>query len=395
MDTKHFNILAAATFISLALAGIVHGAYNTWTSEKVEGEKLMPGFGGYADRIAQVTVQQGETTLTFKKGDNNNWKLTERDAYPVKSVKVRELLRSIAMAELVETKTRAPKRYALLELEDPAGKNAQSKLIKMGTASGQYLADLVVGKQRAGAFGSGKPGSYVRRPGNDQTWLSNTVIEVPMEVTDWVDPAFLKLPADQIRSVKLTPPDGEAINLVLDELAGTDAKADGAKAGQGDVKAATQKGEPKFKFATVPEGKKLKSSINATSMVKRLETFELADVRKAGSVKAPKDVKTFKALIETKKGIQLDTSALAIGEDERWVSIKVVADGTDAEAAKQLKASVEGWEFKVPEWRFKQFFKTAADMFEENKEEKAESNPEEEAGNTPTSPPPLLLRKPE
>ncbi len=156
MDSKTFNILAISAAISLVTAGIVHSAYDTWTPEKIEGEKLLPDFERYADNIANVTLQKGETTLTLIKAKNGKWSLSERDSYPVLRNKVRGLLGQVARTELVEAKTRDPKRYNLLELGDPAEKNAVSKRIKLSDASGRVLSELVIGKQRLSAFGSGK-----------------------------------------------------------------------------------------------------------------------------------------------------------------------------------------------------------------------------------------------
>jgi len=368
MDSKTFNILAISAAISLVTAGIVHSAYDTWTPEKIEGEKLLPDFERYADNIANVTLQKGETTLTLIKAKNGKWSLSERDSYPVLRNKVRGLLGQVARTELVEAKTRDPKRYNLLELGDPAEKNAVSKRIKLSDASGRVLSELVIGKQRLSAFGSGKSGSYARRVGNDQTWLANVAIEVPLDITSWVDTTFFKMPLDKVSAVTLTPPDGKAVRLVLEA---PEKKVDSAASKDvDDKKTATKPAEPKFEFSSIPEGKKLKDRVDATQMIKTLETLDLKDVRKAGGVEAPKDAEIFQALVETKDEMQLDMTVLKSGKSDRWLTIKVRSDGKDAEAAKTIKAKVEGWEFKIPDWRSEQIFKTSADMFEDQPKEK-------------------------
>ena len=70
----------------------------------------------------------------------------------------------LAEAELVEAKTRRADRYALLELEDPAAKDAKSRLVRVLDGKGSVLAEVVVGKKRIDAFGVGKSGTYVRKP---------------------------------------------------------------------------------------------------------------------------------------------------------------------------------------------------------------------------------------
>jgi len=381
VDSKHFNILAISAFISFVTAGLVHSAYNTWTPEKIAGEKLLPDFEGYANNIANVVLQSGETTLTLTRAKDGTWGLAERGSYPVVRNKVRSFLGQVAKAELVEAKTRDPKRYNLLELDDPAGKDASSKLIKLSDAKGNVFSELVIGKQRYSAFGSGKSGSYARRAGNNQTWLTNVAIQVPLKVADWVEPAFFKMSMDKVSSMTLTPPDGPEVRVVLET---PEKKADSAENKDTGDKTKTAGAEPKskpaeikFKFAAIPEGQKLKDDVDATQIVRALETLELTDVRKAGSVAAPKDAETLKALVETKDAMQLDMAVVKTGESERWLTIAVRADGKDAEAAKQMKARVEGWEFKIPNWRSGQIFKTSVELFDAAQEEQEEDGQED------------------
>ncbi len=388
MDAKHFNMLAIAAAVSLVTAGIVHSAYDTWTAEKVEGERLFPDFDNDAASITRVTLTKGKETFTFDKNKSGNWSFTERGGYPVDGKKVRELLVKIARAELVEAKTRDPKRYNLLELGDPKKKDAKASFVRLSNAADKTIAELIVGKRRASAFGAGKSGSYVRRPGNPQTWLTNTVIRVPFDVSDWVKPVFFQMPLDKVRSVQLTPPDGAPVTLVLEA-----APQSATKANAKDKKTANKtkknelKPEPKFKFAAVPEGKKAKKGVDATVMVKALETLEMTDVRKAAEAKVPKNAVRIPAIVETQDGLKLEAAVLKIGENDRWVSFKVLQDGKDKKFARQLKEKLAGWQFKIADWRSRQIFKTAAEMFENKPaEEPAIKTPETDGRTPPLSP---------
>ena len=101
------------------------------------------------------------------------------------------------MFKLVEAKTRDPKRYDLLELGDPAKDDAKSTLLRLSDADGKAIGELIVGKRRVSAFGRGKTGSYVRRPGNDQTWLTNVELKTSFDVSDWVKPVFFSSTNDR------------------------------------------------------------------------------------------------------------------------------------------------------------------------------------------------------
>lgn len=380
MEAKHFNMLAIAAVASLVTAGIVHSSYDTWTAEKLEGERLFPDFDKDAVAVGQVFLQKGKQTFTFNRGQDGNWSLAERGGYPVEGKKVRELLAKIVRAELVEAKTRDPERYDLIELGDPTKADATATLVRMSDGAGKMIGELVVGKRRASAFGAGKSGSYVRRPGNPQSWLSSTVIQIPFDVADWVETVFFRMPLAKIKSLQLTPPDGQSVDLVRETPATPAGEA--AK----DGKPAAKPPEPKFKFATLPQGKQLKQNVDATVIVKGLETLELTDVRKLADAKVPDDAVRIAAVVETDDAMKLEATVLRIGGDDRWVSIKVLEDGNNAEQAAKLKGAVDGWQFKIPDWRSRQVFKTAAEMFEDEPEKPKASDEGDGKAATPAQP---------
>lgn len=349
MDTKHFNVLAIAAAVSLVTAGIVHSAYDTWSVETVTGEKLFASFDKDASRVASVMLQKGKETFTFKKDNKGGWSLTERGGYPVEPEKVRELLVKLARTELVEAKTRDPQRYALLELGDPAKDGAKSTLVRMGDDAGKTVGELVVGKKRASAFGRGKSGSYVRRPGDDQTWLANVELDASTSVSDWVKPVFFRMALGEMSNLTLDPPDGDSIKIVADP-----AKKD------------------TFKFESIPTGKKPKAGVDATVMIKALETLEMTDVRQTAEAKVQKGTSSISAVLETTDAMKLQFKVLKVGENDRWLSIDVLAEGKKKDVAKKLKEELEGWQFKIADWRSRQVFKTTAEMFEDKPEPKPE-----------------------
>ena len=69
-------------------------------------------------------------------------------------------------------------------------------------------------------------------------------------------------------------------------------------------------------------------------------------------------------MIETGKGMKLQAELVRIGENDRWLSFKVVEDGKDAKVAKSFREKLNGWQFKIADWRARQVFKIAGEMFE-------------------------------
>lgn len=358
MEPKHFNMLAVAAVVSLVAAGVVHGAYNNWHTEKVTGQKLFEGFDKGANQVGRIMLQKGKAKLTFKQ-EGKGWVILERAGYPVDTAKVRALLVQLAGAELVEPKTRVPARYDLLELGDPAKDDAKSTLVSVADGRGKAIADVVLGKTKSAAFGQGKDGTYVRRPGNPQAWLANANLRASLEVSDWVEPVFFRIDPAKVAALTIAAPKATAYEIVADDK---------------------KKGE--FKFKAIPEGQKLKSGASASGMVKAMRTLELLDVRKVAA--QPDGDKVVKAVLTTAAGAKLDLRLRNDGTD-RWLSIKILDAGKDDDI-KKIKPQVEGWEFKVADWRSRQTFKAPGDVFEPVK--KPETKPAPAKPGAPQGPEP-------
>src|SRR5262245_33044693 len=194
MTPKSFVNLTGIALVSALLALVTFAANNQWGSGKTGGEKLVPTL---ADAIRQVTgleIRQGEDAVVLERAQNGTWSLKSRGGYPVDVTKVRALLVGLSQAELVEPKTSKPDRYATLELEDPEQKGAKSRLLRLTDADGKAISEVVLGKRRSAGFGTGQTiGTYVRKPGNPQTWLANMEIDAPLATKDWVKTSVLAL----------------------------------------------------------------------------------------------------------------------------------------------------------------------------------------------------------
>ncbi|TMJ74428.1 MAG: DUF4340 domain-containing protein [Alphaproteobacteria bacterium] len=200
MKPRAFAALSVVTVVALVVAIATYAAQNRWSHVKVSGAGLVPGLAAQASRIAKIELKQGEKALTLAR-DKEAWFVADRGGYPAKPEAVRALLVKLAGAELVESKTRNKDRYALLELEDPAAKDAKSRLLRLLDDKGGVIAEAVVGKKRLDAFGGNKSGTYVRKPGDAQTWLASADLDVSVAVRDWVQTGVLDVPAAKIAKV--------------------------------------------------------------------------------------------------------------------------------------------------------------------------------------------------
>ena len=340
MKPTAFAALAVVTVLAMVVAIATYGAQNRWSQVKVSGASLAPNLAAQAARIAKIELKQGDKTLTLAR-DKDAWSLADRGGYPVKTDAVRALLIKVAQAELVEGKTSNKERYAQLELEDPAAKDAKSRLLRVLDDKGAPIAEAIVGKKRFDAFGASKGGTYVRKPGDAQTWLSNADLDVSVAVRDWVQPGVLDLAAAKIAKVTIEIPGEEPLVIARDE-----------------------KDASKHTLSSIPDGKKLKEGAGIDGIVRAVGSIELEDVRKpAAAAPGTPGGEAGIAKIEADGGLAVTLRLRKEGEDH-WLALEATGDGDAKKSADEIAAKTQGWEFKVPAAKAQAILKRRADLFE-------------------------------
>lgn len=348
MTPHAFAKLAATTAGAVFIAGLLYAAHNSWSAGIVSGEPVLPALARQAGDITSIELRQAGQVLTLRRAAaGDGWGIAERDGFPVKAEKVRKLMLDLAEARLVEAKTRLPEKYALLELEDTAVKDAKSRSVRLATAS-TTLGEVVVGKTTPEAFGVGKGGIYIRKPGDPQTWLADKAPEILLAVRDWVDRSIVVVDATKQKAVTIPQPSGEPLRIAAKTK---DGKPDG------------------FEFAEpVPAGKKLKGGESADAIARTFGILDLDDVRKAAAPAAGETVRT--ASLETTEGMTL---AYEIVRDKDAAWLKVTATGS-ADAVKEQVAAIakrtSGWQFKIAGTTADQLLKSRADLYEDEAKDK-------------------------
>lgn len=344
MTPKQFTGLTLAALVSLALAAVVHSRADSWSTGAATGIKLLPSLQRDMARLSTITMKQGPLSITLeRKGEA--WSLKDRGGYPVQGERVRALLLRLADAELVDRKTRNPDRFALLELEDLAAKDAKSRLLSLADDKAKPLAELLIGKRSVEQFGAGKGGTYVRRPAEKETWLVNSEIEINPAVNQWVDTTIFEAQIAQVKQVDIDL-GGEKFSVL--RASGKPANKDA------------------YAFAGgLPDGKKLKSDYTLEDLVNAFARVELEDVRKpvapAAGAAAP-----MTAVYEMENGAKITMRVRSDG-DARWAVVEASGEGEAKAVADAVNAKAAGWEFRLPSWKAEQIFKKQADLVEDIK----------------------------
>lgn len=331
MQPKSFLVLAVAAAASVALAVSAISSRDLPLTATASPGPLVDGLSGRLNDVRTVRITTGGDVLTLN-GSDGGWSLAERGGYPVAADKVRALALAVANLELLEPRTAAPERLDRLELGDPAAEGAVSKRVELMDAAGAAMADIVVGKASLGLYGGGRDGVYVRRMGENQSWLAAGAIDLPGEAIDLLAREVVDVPLAEVAEVTLD----------LDAAAPV------------TLSRATPEVEIFEVGAVVPEGRAVDDD-KVERVASALSSLTMQDVRPA--TETPGNGSIRRSRFETFDGLAVEVAVATAGEGEdaeRWATFKASAeaatgDGAQAtrDRAAALNAKLEGWSYKL------------------------------------------------
>ncbi|HSA81301.1 MAG TPA: DUF4340 domain-containing protein [Geminicoccaceae bacterium] len=208
MSPRVFLGLLAITAIAAAAALLTALARPTAAPVRYVDEPAFPALREDPDDVAKVMLTTPEGSFTLVRETGDRWSALERFGYPVEKDQVRALVVALADMRLIEAKTRLPERYGRLEVEDVDGADAKSRLLRVESADGQILAEAIIGKQQRRLTGNQAAGTYLRRPGEEQSWLASGGVTLDAEVTSWLDDAIVDLDPERIGRIEMRPQSG-------------------------------------------------------------------------------------------------------------------------------------------------------------------------------------------
>lgn len=347
-----FVTLAAATAVSVLLTVGVYLASNNWSAGRIEGKAFLPELASGINSAGTIEITQGAQKIVVERA-GQSWQVKDRGGFPAKTEAARTLLVALAQAQLVEPRTSVKDKLGLLELEAPSDKDAKSRGVRVLDGNGRALADIVVGKTRFDAFGSGRGGIYVRKANETQSWLATGDPKVTVDIRDWVDTNVFALEADKIAKVTIET-QGETA-LVIEKAP----PPPPAEPGKPPAPSAAR--PEKFKVANLAEGQKLKAGAGIDGIVEAFGSIGLEDVRKLAAPPTGEGVQVIK--VEAADGHAVTFHLRKDGEAS-WLSLSASGEGDAKAKADAINAKAKGWEFKIPSWKAEQIGKRRGDLIE-------------------------------
>ncbi len=335
MQKRSFLLLLGTTVAVVAamVAALSHG--DRAVSPSPVNVRVFPKLGAHLGDLAWLRLSHGAMTADFT-AIGGHWVVVEKGNYPAAPGRMRRLLLGLADLTLVEPKTRRPALFARLDLDEPT--NGKSTLVSLQDRTGATVAELIVGKSRPDRLGGGNDGVYVRRPGEELAWLARGSLDLPSDITDWLDRRILDIAPARVASIALTGADGAVLTLRRDAAGGKVAVAD------------------------PPADAKLKGQAALAAPAGALAGLDLDDVKPAADLPVP-DSGVAVAAFQTFDGVSVTLRLFRQGGRD-WVAVAASGSGKAAAEASAINRRLARWRYAIGGERAKLLRTALADLVE-------------------------------
>jgi hypothetical protein len=324
-------------------AAVLAAAAARWSDQASTARAFTPAplFPGLADKLADVTgltVESKGKMFSVTRTADGRWVLPGKHNFPADRSLVQSTLIALGETELVAERTSRKDWHARLDLGAPKDGGAGA-VVSVTGANGAKLGEIIVGKGAEGLSQGGKTAAYVRRAGEDQTYVALGRLQVKATETEWLDKRFLDYDRSRVASAAISPPTGPRYGVSRPKAS-----------------------DENFVLDTpIPRGRTLRTEREPNGVGQALFNLQFDDVAPASSIDF--SAASF-AAFRTFNGVTLSFAIARKGEDY-WATMN--ATGTDqtpeppkpgetapllaSVEAKALNERAAGWAFKLPKFK--------------------------------------------
>ncbi|MGO9945984.1 MAG: DUF4340 domain-containing protein [Steroidobacteraceae bacterium] len=336
MSRRRFVVLLIAAL--LAISGALYLSTQRNLARDTHGLPLLPSLAGELNSVTELNVRKGSAAplVTIHK-QGEQWTVAQRANYPADVSKLRKLLLALSDAKIREEKTSNPASYSIIGVEDPALSGASGAQIEVTAQDGKHA--VIIGKPAA-------EGSFVRRVGENTSYIVEPAISVEAEPRFWIDTRLLDLPADKIQGIEAKPAGGPGYSVHRVTAAPATAPAAAPATASSANTTNTAAPASTFELTGVPRGRKAADSQQLAPSPTTFGTLTADDVAAAGDL----DFSKPSIVTVTMSDGNIVTFTGATIGDKRWIQVTATKDAA-------LTAKTAGRSFEIPAYRFEAIFK--------------------------------------
>lgn len=271
-------------------------------------ERLLPGLAGVVNELdsLDLVAPGGDVAVSLRR-DDDRWRVAQRDGYEAEFAQVLDLLRALAEAGVDEPKTSRPSWYPELGVQDVSQPDATGRRIDF---PGRDIASVIIGQTDP----SGE-GSYARRADQEQSWLLDRVVEVPVDPVSWLEPGIMDIPSEEISEVIVRHPDAEIVRL---RIADDDSRS--------------------AVLMDVPEGREAGPAFKRNALANGLRGLNLEDVRR---FEPPAPEEAVRVLFRTVDGLNFVADVFE-HDEAYWMHFTVSAENAPVAAQSDSPEGADG-----------------------------------------------------
>jgi len=213
--TKKFNSLTILFIITVVMVLLMLVTiYRTDDNDDDYG-LLFPDLFSELSQVDNIQFSSGEDQFSLHR-EGEDWFIPDHYNYPANFDEVKRMLIDLSEAKLMEKKTSNPEQYAVLGVDGAKPETPDGDSIKVLLKHGDNdIAGLLLGKQRDVTVASAGPKQfYVRRVGDEQSWLAEGYLLISPVMLNWIDSQVIDLARERIARVEIIQPNGDIATLV-------------------------------------------------------------------------------------------------------------------------------------------------------------------------------------
>jgi hypothetical protein len=324
---RNLAILGGAAGLFVVLAGLAMFQQSRSLAPKFEPSPFFPGLAAKLTDLGEIAITSKTGTFHLKLA-GDRWTIPEKDSFPADGALVRATGAGVGDMMTLEPKTAREDWLPLIGLDDPAKGGAGVEL-KLSDKNGMAMADLVLGNAQGQADELGRTTLYVRKTGENQSYLARSYITPKPNIADWLDRAVVPIARDRVKGATVTPPAGPGYTMVRDN-----------------------KDQPDFRVLDLPRGRELSFPGSPDGVAGAITGFNFTDVAKADQVDFSK---ASQSVTNTFDGLTI-TVKIAAKDMDHWATVSAQGSNpmTQEEAAR-INARANGWAFKLTDMGVTQF----------------------------------------
>ncbi len=301
-----------------------------------EKELFFPDLIDQVNDINEIRVRsaQGEAVVQLLEGD---WRVQQQNLYSADFNLVRSIIIELSQLQKLEKKTSDENLHSELDLAGVNADNSATVQIQLVSVQGKVLADLLLGKKKAAIEDS----LYVRQPGQTQTWLTETALEVPTNSFGWINLDLVNIESQRVSEVSLSVPRQQEVRVYKSKFE-----------------------DKNFQLMGIPEGYQIRHQFLINNIGKFLKDLKFESVVKISDWQSSGEltVRTFDDLMITVSFGTGNLSNFAIFE----ASTSEGASSQILDEAMRLNDKWHSWAYQLPDVRTKLAQTTFEDLIQLN-----------------------------